>query len=223
MATSSISGFYRRRRVFVFSSEPCAVVFTTVLTLQLRVHVLVVNMDPNFKSFIEVVVVFNSTWVVLEIVASLFPIKSQNLGTWMFLRFCVKKSVGPRNISSTLCAYEPLRVVNGIAADAQRATSDSLKRKLKLDTDSYVFERYSHLCARNVVVMLLREISGHLQNGSVSTSMALNFGSIENEHSSSELAARDTKAAAKRPLLPQPSLEAKKKKRDYMRGRKNIE
>ncbi|GKA14459.1 hypothetical protein Tco_0694105 [Tanacetum coccineum] len=42
MPTSSIFGFYRRRRVFVFSNEPCAVV-----------HVLVVNMDPNSKSFIE--------------------------------------------------------------------------------------------------------------------------------------------------------------------------
>nr|GEX40821.1 hypothetical protein [Tanacetum cinerariifolium] len=37
---------------------------------------------------------------------------SQNLGIWMFLCFCVKKSVGHRNISSTLCVYEPLRVVN---------------------------------------------------------------------------------------------------------------
>ncbi|GKB69672.1 hypothetical protein Tco_0931084 [Tanacetum coccineum] len=74
-----------------------------------------------------------------------------------------------------------------------------------------------------VVVMLSREISGHLQNGSMSTSMALNFGSIDNEQSSSELAARNTKAAAKRPLLPQPSLEAKKKKGDYTCGRKNIE
>ncbi|GJV95638.1 hypothetical protein Tco_1547215 [Tanacetum coccineum] len=45
----------------------------------------------------------------------------------------------------------------------------------------------------------------------------------ENEHSSSELATRDTKAAAKRPLFPQPSLEAKKKKGGYTRGRKNIE
>ncbi|GJX26650.1 retrovirus-related pol polyprotein from transposon TNT 1-94 [Tanacetum coccineum] len=35
---------------------------------------------------------------------------------------------------------------------------------------------------------------------------------FENEPSSSELAARDTKATAKRPLLPQPSPEAKKKK-----------
>ncbi|GKA73837.1 hypothetical protein Tco_0780139 [Tanacetum coccineum] len=33
-----------------------------------------------------------------------------------------------------------------------------------------------------VVVMLSREISGHLQNGSVSTSMALNFGSIVYTH-----------------------------------------
>ncbi|GKB98872.1 hypothetical protein Tco_0985009, partial [Tanacetum coccineum] len=37
-----------------------------------------------------------------------------------------------------------------IEVDAQRATSDSMKRKLKPYADSYVFERYSHLCARNV-------------------------------------------------------------------------
>ncbi|GJV17171.1 putative RNA-directed DNA polymerase [Tanacetum coccineum] len=49
------------------------------------------------------------------------------------------------------------------------------------------------------------------------------YQSRRNEHSSSKLAARDTKAAAKRPLFPQPSLEAKKKKGGYTRGRKNIE
>nr|GEY63196.1 hypothetical protein [Tanacetum cinerariifolium] len=37
-----------------------------------------------------------------------------------------------------------------IAADAQRATSDSIKRKLKPDVDSYVFETYLYLYARNV-------------------------------------------------------------------------
>ncbi|GKB45137.1 hypothetical protein Tco_0890079, partial [Tanacetum coccineum] len=37
---------------------------------------------------------------------------------------------------------------------------------------------------------------------------------LEYEPSSSELTARDTKATAKRPLRPQPSPEAKKKKGD---------
>nr|GEX82533.1 retrovirus-related Pol polyprotein from transposon TNT 1-94 [Tanacetum cinerariifolium] len=40
-------------RLSLDSSEPCSFVFTTALTLQLRVHVLVVNMDPNSKSFTE--------------------------------------------------------------------------------------------------------------------------------------------------------------------------
>nr|GEZ64495.1 hypothetical protein [Tanacetum cinerariifolium] len=41
--------------------------------------------------------------------------------------------------------------LKGPAADAQRATSDFVKRKLKPDAYSDVLERYSHLCAGNVI------------------------------------------------------------------------
>ncbi|GKA64050.1 hypothetical protein Tco_0763656 [Tanacetum coccineum] len=40
--------------------------------------------------------------------------------------------------------------LKGTTRDAQRAISDSMKRKLKPDANSDVFERYSYLCARNV-------------------------------------------------------------------------
>ncbi|GKC75496.1 hypothetical protein Tco_1126270 [Tanacetum coccineum] len=43
-----------------------------------------------------------------------------------------------------------IAALKGTAADAERTTSDSVNRKLKPDADSNAFERYSHLCARNV-------------------------------------------------------------------------
>ncbi|GJV32475.1 hypothetical protein Tco_1392875 [Tanacetum coccineum] len=167
-------------------------------------------------------------------------------------------------------------IMTGITADAQRATSDSLKRKLKPDADSYVFERYSHLCERNVspryspnlpqaidaravaaatavsVKGALPALSSFGRDRCGNTSGSWIAGAValpaagpkgtcssdgarihcyqvrrcakrtENEPSSSELAARDTKASAKRPLFSQPSFEAKKKKGGYTRGRKNI-
>ncbi|GJW48382.1 hypothetical protein Tco_0080028 [Tanacetum coccineum] len=48
---------------------------------------------------------------------------------------------------------QPMRSIaalKGTATDAQRAISDSMKSKLKPYANFDVFERYSHLCARNV-------------------------------------------------------------------------
>nr|GFA86127.1 hypothetical protein [Tanacetum cinerariifolium] len=53
-------------------------------------------------------------------------------------------------ISSKISIYMWIDYFAGTTADAQRATSDSMKRKLKPDANFDVFERYSHLCARNV-------------------------------------------------------------------------
>ncbi|GJT33496.1 hypothetical protein Tco_0923915 [Tanacetum coccineum] len=60
----------------------------------------------------------------------------------IFLRYSEfrAQNAAPRSIAA----------LKGTTADAQRATSDSMKRKLKPDANSNVFERYSHLCARNV-------------------------------------------------------------------------